>query len=93
MKTIYEPLDGEERELMDEIDSGEWHPISSKKRQELLELTKKAAINSQTKSARMNIRLTESDMISLKVKATERGIPYQTLVTELIHEYLAHKED
>jgi len=37
------------------------HPVSSKKRQELWELTKKTDINSQTKSARMNVRLTESE--------------------------------
>ena len=91
MKTKYDPLDAEERELMEEIDADEWHSVSPKRRQEILELTRNAAINSQTKSARMNIRLTESDMIELKVKATERGIPYQTLVTELIHEYVAHR--
>jgi len=92
MKTKYDPLDAEERELMEEIDSGEWHSVSTNKRQEILELSRNAAINSQTKSARMNIRLTESDMIELKVKATERGIPYQTLVTELIHEYVTHRK-
>jgi predicted DNA binding CopG/RHH family protein len=87
--SIYSPSDNEEKELMDEIDRGEWTSVSADKRRELLELSKKAAIESQKKVSRMNIRLTENDMLKLKVKAMERGIPYQTLVTELIHEYVA----
>ena len=87
---IYTPADNEEKELMDEIDRGEWIPVSAEKRRELLELSKNAAIESQKKVSRMNIRLTENDMLKLKVKAMERGMPYQTLVTELIHEYVAN---
>ena len=87
--SIYDPSDNEEKELMDEIDRDEWIPISATKRNELLELSKNAAIESQRKVSRMNIRLTENDMLKLKVKAMERGLPYQTLVTELIHEYVA----
>jgi len=87
--SIYTPADNEEKELMDEIDQGEWIPVSAEKRRELLELSKNAAIESQKKVSRMNIRLTENDMLKLKVKAMERGMPYQTLVTELIHEYVA----
>ena len=36
----------------------------------------------------MNIRLTETDMLKLITGAMERGIPYQTLATEIIHEYV-----
>jgi len=89
--SIYTPADNEEKEMMDEIDRGEWIPVSAAKRRELLELSKNAAIESQKKVSRMNIRLTEKDMLQLKVKAMERGLPYQTLVTELIHEYVAKK--
>ena len=87
--SIYTPADNEEKELMNEIDRGEWIPVSADKRRELLELSKNAAIESQKKVSRMNIRLTENDMLKLKVKAMERGLPYQILVTELIHEYVA----
>ena len=86
--SIYTPVDNEEKELMEEVGRGEWIPVSPEKRRELLELSKKAAIESQKKVSRMNIRLTENDMLKLKVKARERGLPYQTLVTELIHQYV-----
>ena len=55
----------------------------------LQELSRRIAIESIKKTNRMNIRLTESDMLELKVKALEKGIPYQTLVTELIHNYIS----
>ncbi len=87
--SIYTPADSEEKDMMDEIDRGEWLPVSLEKRMKLLELSRNAAIETQKKVSRMNIRLTEKDMLQLKVKAMERGLPYQTLVTELIHEYVA----
>ena len=87
--SIYTPADSEEKDMMDEIDRGEWLPVSLEKRKKLLELSRNAAIETQKKVGRMNIRLTEKDMLQLKVKAMERGLPYQTLVTELIHEYVA----
>ncbi len=87
--SIYTPADSEEKDMMDEIDRGEWLPVSLEKRKKLLELSRNAAIETQKKVSRMNIRLTEKDMLQLKVKAMEIGLPYQTLVTELIHEYVA----
>jgi predicted DNA binding CopG/RHH family protein len=36
----------------------------------------------------MNIRITSRDMSNLKVRAKEEGMPYQTLVSSIIHKYL-----
>ena len=47
--SIYTPADNEEKEMMDEIDSGEWIPVSAEKRREFLELSKNTAIESQKK--------------------------------------------
>lgn len=44
--SIYTPADNDEKELMNEIDRGEWIPVSAEKRRELLELSKNAAIES-----------------------------------------------
>lgn len=41
---IHTPADNEEKKLIDEIDRGEWIPVSSEKRMRLLELSKKAII-------------------------------------------------
>jgi predicted DNA binding CopG/RHH family protein len=88
MSDAFEPLDKEEKELIAEIDRNEWQPVADEKRKELLEVSKTAGTNTRNKTERMNIRISESDMLRLKAKAIEKGIPYQTLLTELIHEYV-----
>lgn len=88
MSDAFEPLDKEEKELIAEIDRNEWQPVADEKRKELLEVSKTAGTNTRNKTERMNIRVSESDMLRLKAKAIEKGIPYQTLLTELIHEYV-----
>ena len=41
------------------------------------------------KSERMNIRISPRDLNGLKIKAMEEGVPYQTLVSSIIHKYLS----
>ena len=41
------------------------------------------------KSERMNIRISSKDLNGLKVRAMEEGIPYQTLVSSIIHKYVS----
>jgi predicted DNA binding CopG/RHH family protein len=36
----------------------------------------------------MNIRISPNDLRRLKIKAMEEGMPYQTLVSSIIHKYL-----
>ncbi len=43
--------------------------------------------NARRKSEQINIRLTTQDLFSFKSKAVAAGIPYQTLLTSLIHKY------
>lgn len=37
---------------------------------------------------RMNVRMSSIDMIELQVKAAKLGMPYQTLVASVLHQYL-----
>lgn len=39
------------------------------------------------KNRNVNIRIAESDLLKIKSLAVEKGIPYQTLLTSLIHQY------
>lgn len=39
------------------------------------------------KKRRINIRLTKKDFKDIQVKAMEEGIPYQTLISSIIHKY------
>lgn len=46
-----------------------------------------AAKNSSKKTERMNIRMTKYDMERLKEIAVREGLPYQSLVTSILHKY------
>ncbi len=74
-------LDKEEKKIIESYDRGEWESVNKKK-----SLTK-AADQSLKKNKRINIRLTEKDYQDIQVKAMEEGIPYQTLISSIIHKY------
>lgn len=76
-------IDKEEKELMESYEKGEWKSVK-KKDQKIYE---KAAKESIAKTKRINIRLTPKDYHDIQVKAIEEGIPYQTLISSIIHKY------
>ena len=47
-----------------------------------------AARNTLKKEKRINLRLTQKDYYQIPIKAIEEGIPYQTLISSLVHKYL-----
>ena len=49
---------------------------------------KAAAINTFKKNKRLTIRLYDHDFIGIQKKAMEMGIPYQTLISGIIHRYI-----
>lgn len=83
----YFELDEEERQLLEEIERGEWKPVKdfAKYKKEAME----AARNTLNKTKNINIRLSERDLHKLKAKAIEEGIPYQTLATSILHKATA----
>ena len=76
-------LDNEEKKIIESYEKGEWEPVSKEERQNYVEAAKK----SMAKSKRINIRLTPKDYYDIQVKAMEEGIPYQTLISSIIHKY------
>ena len=59
--------------------------------EEELEDAKIAAKNFLQKSKNINIRIPEFDMLMLKRKSAELNIPYQTILSSLIHQYVTEK--
>jgi len=76
-------IDKDEKQIMESYDSGEWASAGDQKKEDLRE----AAKNSMLKNKRINIRLTEKDYHDIQVKAMEEGVPYQTLISSIIHKY------
>ncbi len=54
----------------------------------LLRQLKAAADNTFKKDRRINIRLSEHDMVGIQRVAATKGVPYQTLISGLIHQFI-----
>ncbi len=76
-------LDKEEKDLIESYENGEWKSVKKKNRTDFV----KAAKESLAKNKRINIRLTYKDFHDIQLKAMEEGIPYQTLISSIIHKY------
>ena len=85
-KKAFEPIDEEKRELMESIDNDEWRSVKNFKKEK--ENAESAARNTLKKDKRINLRLTQKGYHQIQVKAIEEGIPYQTLISSIIHKYL-----
>jgi predicted DNA binding CopG/RHH family protein len=79
-------LDNEEKELLESYDKGEWEKISDHENE--LKKFQKLASDSLKKDKRINIRITHRDLTEIKRKAVHEGIPYQTLVSSILHKYI-----
>ncbi len=60
----------------------------SKPSKKEIESIKTAANNTFKKDRRITIRLYNHDFIGIQKKAVEMGIPYQTLISSIIHRYI-----
>lgn len=81
-----EYLDQEEKEIVESYENDEWQPIPN-----LDDEMKKHiqyARNTTLKNKRINIRITERDYLSIKEKSTQEGLPYQSLISSIIHKYI-----
>ncbi len=79
-------LDREERGILDAYDKGQLKLSSpSKKEKEKIQ-----AMAEQTfrKDRRVTIRLYDHDLKGVQKKAMEKGMPYQTLISAMIHQYV-----
>ena len=81
-------LDDEERELIESIERGDYVPMPKKKQEALKKKLQIAARNYRLKSARINIRLSEADLNLIKHRAAKEGMPYQTLVSSVLHKFV-----
>lgn len=80
-------LDAEEQDLLESYERGEWKSVGNLAQE--MALAKEIAINTLRKDARVTLRLSSSDLTRLKEKAAYKGLPYQTFISSVLHEYAA----
>jgi predicted DNA binding CopG/RHH family protein len=78
--------DKEEKELLEAYESGQIE-LSEPSKKELAAI-KAAADNTFKKDKRITIRLYDHDFKGIQKKALQLGVPYQTLISALIHRYV-----
>jgi predicted DNA binding CopG/RHH family protein len=80
-------LTDEERAILDSVERGEWQTVRGVSREKRRYET--AARATLRKDKRVNIRMTERDLVRFQKKAAEEGLPYQTLISSVLHKYIS----
>lgn len=79
-------MDKEEKQLSEAYDAGVMKLENPSI--ELLDMLARAGENTFKKDRRINIRLSSHDLVGIQRKAVQKGIPYQALISSLIHQYV-----
>ncbi len=77
-------MNSEERQIVKSYEKGEFKPVAALVKKRHLE----ALRNAKGKNTSMTIRINSTDLLSLKEKAEKEGMPYQTLVTSVLHKFV-----
>lgn len=78
-------LDEYEKDVLHSYEKGEW--VSLKNTEEEIERHQECAKNTLRKDKRVNIRISSKDLENVKILALQEGIPYQTLISSVVHKF------
>ena len=77
--------DANEKEILESVERGEWRSVKGAKR----DRSRYARYATATfkKDRRLNIRISGKDLEAIQKRALEEGLPYQTLISSVLHKY------
>jgi len=88
-RKLRQTLDAEEKEIEDALpESWDELPMTENQEEEIA-FAKEAAANYLRKDTKINIRLSRADVERARRIAARKGLPYQTFMASIIHEYVA----
>jgi predicted DNA binding CopG/RHH family protein len=79
-------FDAEEQDILNAFETGRLQRSEHVERE--LESHRAIAAATFKKDARINIRLSSKDLRALQARALKEGIPYQTLVSSILHKFV-----
>ena len=79
-------LTRQEKQIEDSIDKAEWKKRPKKDSDELRRMAEDYV--SQKKEARVNIRMAPEDIAKIREVAHQEGLPYQTLMSSILHKFV-----
>jgi len=77
-------LNADERRI--EQSAGSYRPVSKKERREI-----EGVLDRIRKTKNVNIRISEMVLHELKKRSLEEGIPYQTLISSVLHKFVTNR--
>jgi predicted DNA binding CopG/RHH family protein len=80
-------LEKEEKDLLESVEAGEWKSVDSKDSE--LKRYQQYARSTFKKDRRINIRISAKDLEALQKRALIEGVPYQTLISSVLHKYVS----
>lgn len=80
-------LTREEKELQNSYKRGEWGSVKNLKKE--ISRYQEVAKATFRKDKRINIRISTKDLEEIQKRALEEGIPYQTLISSILHKYVS----
>lgn len=80
-------FDDEERDLIESFENSnvKVKPISAREKKKWQAIAANSIALRKKKA--LNVRLGEGDIAIMKHKAAKKGLPYQTLISSVIHQY------
>jgi predicted DNA binding CopG/RHH family protein len=80
-------LTKEEKEILDAFERGAVRSVPNVDNE--IRRHRQYARNTLLKNKRINIRISEKDLLHIQREAVREGIPYQTLISSILHKYAA----
>ncbi len=82
-------LDAYERDIERALQLGTVRPYPKSQRERLMREAREAARNTIAKNKSVTFRVNAWDIDRLKARAVQEGIPYQTLLSSIVHKYVS----
>lgn len=79
-------LSKEEKTILESVERGRGKSVPQLKKE--AERYQDYARATFRKDKRVNIRISERDLIKIQRKALEEGLPYQTLISSILHKFV-----
>ena len=80
-------LNEEEKQILESYEKEEWKSVKNAKAES--QRYQEYARSTFQKDRRVNIRVSTKDLEGIQKKAIEEGIPYQTLISSILHKYVS----
>ena len=80
-------MNKEEKLMLESIEKGNWKSVRGAKGK--INKYQEYAKATFRKDKRVNIRISEKDLVGIQKKAVEEGLPYQTLISSVLHKFIS----